>query len=66
MQVVLFYYSFPWLIFCQELVTFGSHPLSKPPEIVNAGKHLSAVEFHSALLNSGERSLCCLSVALIN
>lgn len=38
----------------KELVTFGSHPLSKPPEISNVGKHLSAVEFHSAIQNSGQ------------
>ncbi|XP_071698353.1 rhodanese-like domain-containing protein 6 [Rutidosis leptorrhynchoides] len=33
----------------KELVTFSSHPLSKPPEVTNAGKHLSALEFHSIL-----------------
>lgn len=56
------------------MVTFGSHPLSKPPEISNVGKHLSAVEFHSAIQNGGELSFCvlklfsyllCWSVALI-
>lgn len=33
----------------KELVTFTSHPLPNPPEIHNAGQHLSAREFHSVL-----------------
>ncbi|KAK7269442.1 hypothetical protein RIF29_22168 [Crotalaria pallida] len=33
----------------EELVTLSSHPLLKSPEISNAGRHLSAVEFHSSL-----------------
>ncbi|XP_043724199.1 rhodanese-like domain-containing protein 6 isoform X2 [Telopea speciosissima] len=33
----------------KELVTFSSHPLLKSPAISNAGKHLSAVRFHSVL-----------------
>ncbi|KAK4851190.1 hypothetical protein QYF36_013084 [Acer negundo] len=33
----------------QELVTLSSHPLLIPPDISNAGRHLSAVEFHSLL-----------------
>jgi hypothetical protein len=37
----------------QELVTLSSHPLLKSPEISNAGIHLSAVEFHSALQSAG-------------
>nr|GEY84062.1 hypothetical protein [Tanacetum cinerariifolium] len=37
----------------KELVTFSSHPLLKPPEISNAGKHLSAAEFHSILQSAG-------------
>ncbi|KAJ0508931.1 putative chromatin regulator PHD family [Helianthus annuus] len=36
----------------KELVTFSSHPLLKPPEISNAGQHLSAIEFHSLLQNA--------------
>ncbi|KAK1364180.1 Rhodanese-like domain-containing protein 6 [Heracleum sosnowskyi] len=38
----------------KELVTFGSHPLSNPPEISNVGQHLSAAEFHSVLQNGGQ------------
>ncbi|XP_010267911.1 PREDICTED: rhodanese-like domain-containing protein 6 [Nelumbo nucifera] len=37
----------------KELVTFSSHPLFKSPTISNAGKHLSAVEFHSVLEKAG-------------
>lgn len=33
----------------QELVTFSTCPLLKSPDISNAGKHLSAAEFHSFL-----------------
>ncbi|KAK4851909.1 hypothetical protein QYF36_019350 [Acer negundo] len=33
----------------QELVTLSFHPLLIPPDISNAGRHLSAVEFHSLL-----------------
>ncbi|KAH0726940.1 hypothetical protein KY284_002805 [Solanum tuberosum] len=37
-----------------ELVTLSSCPLpSSPPDISNAGKHLSAAEFHSVLHNVG-------------
>ncbi|KAG1326152.1 rhodanese-like domain-containing protein 6 [Cocos nucifera] len=36
----------------KELVTFRSNPLSKSPEISNAGTHLSAVEFHSVLYDA--------------
>lgn len=34
-------------------MTLSSHPLLKSPEISNAGKHLSAAEFHSILQNAG-------------
>lgn len=34
-------------------MTFSSHPLLKSPEISSAGKHLSAVEFHSVLERAG-------------
>ncbi|XP_031397094.1 rhodanese-like domain-containing protein 6 isoform X4 [Punica granatum] len=37
-----------------ELVTFSSHPLLKSPNISNAGRHLSAVEFHSVLESAGK------------
>ncbi|KAL7124890.1 hypothetical protein ABFS83_14G079100 [Erythranthe nasuta] len=37
----------------KELVTLGSHPLLKSPEISNAGRHLSATEFHSVLQSAG-------------
>ncbi|XP_072998133.1 rhodanese-like domain-containing protein 6 [Typha latifolia] len=37
----------------KELVTFRSNPLSKSPEILDAGKHLSAVEFHQVLHDAG-------------
>ncbi|TYI46903.1 hypothetical protein E1A91_D13G136100v1 [Gossypium mustelinum] len=33
----------------KELVTFSSYPLLNPPEVSNAGRHLSAAEFHSVL-----------------
>ncbi|WOL03252.1 rhodanese-like domain-containing protein 6 isoform X1 [Canna indica] len=33
----------------KELVTFRSDPLLESPKVCNAGKHLSAVEFHSVL-----------------
>ncbi|KAL6964630.1 hypothetical protein U1Q18_035682 [Sarracenia purpurea var. burkii] len=33
----------------KELVTFSSHPLLQSPEVSNAGRHLSASEFHSVL-----------------
>lgn len=39
---------------CQELVTLSSQPLLKSPQISNAGTHLSAVEFHSALQSAGK------------
>ncbi|XP_062081815.1 rhodanese-like domain-containing protein 6 isoform X2 [Humulus lupulus] len=38
----------------KELVTLHSNPLLKPPEISDAGKHLSATEFHSALQIAGQ------------
>lgn len=38
----------------QELVTFSPCPLLKSPEISNAGKHLSAAEFHSVLQSASE------------
>ncbi|KAK8651573.1 hypothetical protein V6N13_141172 [Hibiscus sabdariffa] len=38
----------------KELVTFSSHPLLKPPEVSNAGRHLSASEFHSVLQSAGQ------------
>ncbi|KAM4118931.1 hypothetical protein ACJW30_03G020400 [Castanea mollissima] len=36
-----------------ELVTLSSDPLLKSPEISNAGRHLTAAEFHSALQGTG-------------
>ncbi|KAK4424518.1 Rhodanese-like domain-containing protein 6, partial [Sesamum alatum] len=38
----------------KELVTLNSHPLLKSPEISDAGRHLSAAEFHSVLQNAGK------------
>ncbi|XWS42313.1 hypothetical protein CRYUN_Cryun16bG0003700 [Craigia yunnanensis] len=38
----------------KELVTFSSHPLLKAPEVSNAGRHLSAFEFHSVLQSAGQ------------
>ncbi|KAH7521052.1 hypothetical protein JRO89_XSUnG0123600 [Xanthoceras sorbifolium] len=38
----------------KELVTLSSHPLLNPPDISNAGRHLSAVEFHSLLQSAGK------------
>ncbi|CAL5330072.1 unnamed protein product [Camellia sinensis] len=38
----------------KELVTFGSHPLLKSPEVSKAGRHLSAAEFHSVLQHAGK------------
>ncbi|XVE89542.1 hypothetical protein DITRI_Ditri20bG0004400 [Diplodiscus trichospermus] len=38
----------------KELVTFSSHPLLKAPEVSNAGRHLSAAEFHSVLQSAGQ------------
>lgn len=38
----------------QELVTLSSDPLLKSPEISNAGRHLTAAEFHSALQGTGK------------
>lgn len=37
----------------KELVTLSSNPLLKSPPISNAGKHLSAAEFHSVLQSAG-------------
>ncbi|KAL5138639.1 Rhodanese-like domain-containing protein 6 [Glycine soja] len=39
-----------------ELVTLSSHPLLKSPDISNAGKHLSALDFHSSLHNTNSES----------
>ncbi|GAB4835665.1 Rhodanese-like domain-containing protein 6 [Ancistrocladus abbreviatus] len=39
----------------KELVTLSSNPLLKTPSISNAGRHLSAVEFHSFLQSAGKR-----------
>ncbi|KAG4909942.1 hypothetical protein JHK87_056058 [Glycine soja] len=39
-----------------ELVTLSSHPLLKSPDISNAGKHLSALDFHSSLHNTNKES----------
>ncbi|KNA15046.1 hypothetical protein SOVF_101800 isoform B [Spinacia oleracea] len=38
----------------KELVTLSSNPLVKTPSISEAGRHLSALQFHSVLKNSGE------------
>ncbi|KAL2924866.1 Rhodanese-like domain-containing protein 6 [Bienertia sinuspersici] len=38
----------------KELVTLSANPLVKSPSISNAGKHLSALQFHSVLQNAGE------------
>jgi predicted sulfurtransferase/predicted esterase len=40
----------------EELVTFSPCPPLKPPEISNAGKHLSAAEFHSVLQSANGKS----------
>ncbi|KAG6750378.1 hypothetical protein POTOM_044868 [Populus tomentosa] len=37
-----------------ELVTFSPYPLAKAPDVSNAGRHLSAAEFHSVLQNAGK------------
>jgi len=37
-----------------ELVTLSSHPLLQTPDISNAGKHLSALDFHSSLHNASK------------
>ncbi|GAB2287267.1 hypothetical protein Dimus_021649 [Dionaea muscipula] len=37
----------------KELVTLSSNPLFKPPDVSDAGRHLSAAEFHSVLQNAG-------------
>ncbi|CAN7019695.1 hypothetical protein BRARA_F00588 [Brassica rapa] len=39
----------------EELVTFSTCPLLKSPDISNAGKHLSAAEFHSVLESAKEQ-----------
>ncbi|KAL9318720.1 hypothetical protein ACSQ67_015237 [Phaseolus vulgaris] len=39
-----------------ELVTLSSHPLSKAPDVSNAGRHLSALDFHSSLHNANNES----------
>lgn len=38
----------------EELVTFSSHPLVRSPDISFAGRHLSALEFHSVLQSAGK------------
>ncbi|KAH0850697.1 hypothetical protein HID58_095313, partial [Brassica napus] len=40
----------------EELVTFSTCPLLKSPDISNAGKHLSAAEFHSVLESAKEQT----------
>eukprot|EP01018_Ginkgo_biloba_P025676 Gb_11083 [translate_table: standard] len=40
----------------KEVVTLGFHPLLKSPSIADAGKHLSANEFHSVLQMAEEKS----------
>ncbi|KAK0599572.1 hypothetical protein LWI29_006509 [Acer saccharum] len=42
------------VLIVKELVTLSSHPLLNPPDISNAGRHLSAVEFHSLLQSAGK------------
>ncbi|CAN1821403.1 Rhodanese-like domain-containing protein 6 [Linum perenne] len=42
----------------KELVTFSSSPLLNPPDISNAGTHLSASEFHSLLHSANKHNLC--------
>ncbi|XP_051124603.1 rhodanese-like domain-containing protein 6 [Andrographis paniculata] len=51
----------------KELVTLSSHPLLTSPDISNAGKHLSAAEFHSVLQNAGkcEEETSCSDKKLI-
>ncbi|KAL2325605.1 hypothetical protein Fmac_024663 [Flemingia macrophylla] len=39
-----------------ELVTLASRPLLNSPDISNAGKHLSALEFHSSLHSANKES----------
>lgn len=38
----------------EELVTFSCHPLLNSPDVSNAGKHLSAAEFHSVIQHAGK------------
>lgn len=38
----------------KELVTLSPYPLVKAPDVSNAGRHLSAVEFHSLLQSAGK------------
>ncbi|KAJ1383511.1 Serine hydrolase FSH [Sesbania bispinosa] len=40
----------------EELVTLSSHPLLKSPQISNAGRHLSALEFHSSIQHANKES----------
>ncbi|KAJ1425530.1 Serine hydrolase FSH [Sesbania bispinosa] len=40
----------------EELVTLSSHPLLKSPKISNAGRHLSALEFHSSIQHANKES----------
>ncbi|KOM35450.1 hypothetical protein LR48_Vigan02g160000 [Vigna angularis] len=39
-----------------ELVTLSSQPLLKAPDISNAGRHLSALDFHSSLHNANNEN----------
>jgi hypothetical protein len=49
----------------QELVTFSPCPPLKPPEISNAGKHLSAAEFHSVLQSASKFLICFITYCYI-
>ncbi|KAG0503324.1 hypothetical protein HPP92_003396 [Vanilla planifolia] len=42
----------------KELVTFRSDSMLKSPKILNAGRHLSATEFHHILQEAGNSSKC--------
>lgn len=43
----------------KELVTLRSDPSLRPPDINNAGKHLTATEFHSVLQDAGSSTIGC-------
>ncbi|RLN30566.1 rhodanese-like domain-containing protein 6 [Panicum miliaceum] len=47
----------------KELVTLCSNPMSAPPEISSAGRHLSAAEFHSVLQNVAGTTLDAVASA---
>ncbi|KAI9186551.1 hypothetical protein LWI28_018466 [Acer negundo] len=49
-------FTSPSIRIVKELVTLSSHPLLIPPDISNAGRHASAVEFHS-LLQSADNQI---------